>query len=156
VCLCLCLCLSVCSTNSMFLWGGKTNSVVRREKVGMWGGVRECVLGHSRALAFCLSQHRHLFTSSPQALAFSAVIHNKNGVGRSGGCGDVTILSLLDVVVCCVKWLKDNIVVGFLQPRFTGNESRPGISDVSWILIPISYHIHGKSQKDTPQAGSVS
>jgi len=74
------------------------------------------ILGHPRALALCLSQHRHLFTSSPQDLAFSAIIHNKKGVGRSGGCGDVTILSLFDEVVCCAKWLKNKIVQANPKP----------------------------------------
>jgi hypothetical protein len=119
----------------------------------------------SSSFSFCLAQHRHLFTSSPEALAFSAIIQNKNGVGRSEGCGNVTMLSLFDEVVCCAKMAisigSDPILVlecfvGLLRPRFTRHESRPGILHVSWILVPIAYQIRGKLQKYTPQAGSVS
>ena len=34
-------------------------------------------LRHTQALALCLSQHRHLFTSSSLALAFSAIMKNR-------------------------------------------------------------------------------
>ena len=98
MCLCFCLCLSVCSTNTVSV--GRENEFGREQGEGGDVGWSTGVCAWtSSSFSFCLTQHRHLFTSSPEALAFSAIIHNKHGVGRSGRCGDVTILSLFDEVV---------------------------------------------------------
>ena len=66
------------------------------------------------------------------------------------------LMKLFDVRDGSDTILVRECLVGFLRSRSARDESKPEILDVSRILVPISYQIHGKLQKYTPQGGSVS